>query len=245
MFLLLKRWFASIFFSKSWLRCAKSLLPFDVRRLKTWRLRVLLKKKMTENWTNSPPMKVISNTILFFYSLRGALIKIARGCHTWWRNYFDGTTPYIIVSLPRRYLVGLRYPDYNKLNSNWHTAWPVPNACAKLYHPEVSLRELAVSCHDPGASLLGIIKIWNISKSTATNQSAWYSRLTNEPRTLAPGIVSMSRACLFYLKAHNCKGSVLFSHLRSCFDSWVCASHILRSHKLIWVSVLSWSTRYC
>ena len=141
---------------------------------------------MTENWTNSPPMKVISNTILSVYSLRGGLIKIARGCHTWLRNYFDGTTPYIIVSLPRRYLVAFSYPDYSKLHSNWHKAWPVPNACAKPYHPEVSRQ---------GASLLGIIKISNIIKSTATNQSAWYSRLICEPRTLAHGIVSMLRAC--------------------------------------------------
>ena len=36
-------------------------------------------------------MKVIFNSILFVYSLRGAIIKIARGCHTRWRNYFDGT----------------------------------------------------------------------------------------------------------------------------------------------------------
>ena len=56
-------------------------------------------------------------------------------------------------------------------------------------------RESADTCHDPGASLLGIIKIWNISRSTATNQSAWYNRLISEPRTLAPGIVSMLRAC--------------------------------------------------
>ena len=45
-------------------------------------------------------MKVISNTILFVYSLRGALIKIARECHMRWRNYFDGTNP--ISSLQRR-----------------------------------------------------------------------------------------------------------------------------------------------
>ena len=62
-------------------------------------------------------MKVISNIILFVYSLRGALIKIARGCHTWLRNYFDGTTPYIIVSLPRRYLVEFSYHDYSKLTA--------------------------------------------------------------------------------------------------------------------------------
>ena len=34
-----------------------------------------------------------SNTIFFVYSLRGALIKIARVCHMRWRNYFDGTNP--------------------------------------------------------------------------------------------------------------------------------------------------------
>ena len=159
-----KRRFAPKFVQSHSSGVQKVYFPVDVRRLKTWLLRVLLKKKMTENWTNSPPMKVISNTILFVYSLRGALIKIARGCHTWLCNYFDGITPYIIVSLPRRYLVAFSYPDYSKLNSNWHTAWPVPNACAKLYHPEVSRQ---------GASLLGIIKISNISKSTATNHSAW------------------------------------------------------------------------
>ena len=133
----------------------------------------------------------------------------------------------IIVSLPRT-LVAFSCPDYSKLKSNWPTlyqptAWSVPNAWAKPYHPA-----LVDSCLDPGATLLG--KIWNISKSTATNQSEWYSRLTNEPRSLAPGIVSKLRACLFYLKARNCKGSGLLSHLRSYFDSWACANHILRSH---------------
>ena len=58
---------------------------------------------MTENGIYSPPMKVISNTILFVYSLRGALIKIARVYHTQWYNYFDGTTP-LLVKI-RRYLV--------------------------------------------------------------------------------------------------------------------------------------------
>ena len=48
-------------------------------------------------------MKVISNTILFVYSLRGALIKIARVYHTQWYNYFDGTTP--LLEKVRRYLV--------------------------------------------------------------------------------------------------------------------------------------------
>ena len=64
-------------------------------------------------------MKVISNTILFVYSLRGALIKIARECHTQWRNFFDGTTP--LLEKVRRYLVAFSYADYSKRNSNWHT----------------------------------------------------------------------------------------------------------------------------
>ena len=52
-----------------------------------------LPKMMAGNGIYSPPMKIISNTILFVYSLRGALIKIARVCHMRWRNYFDGTNP--------------------------------------------------------------------------------------------------------------------------------------------------------
>ena len=78
--------------SKSRLKSAKGSLPVDVRRSKTSLIKVLL-KIMTENGIYSPPMKVISNTILFAYSLCGALIKIARGYHTRWRNYFDWTNP--------------------------------------------------------------------------------------------------------------------------------------------------------
>ena len=55
--------------------------------------------------------QVISNTILFVYSLRGALVKIARECHTQWRNYFDGTT--LLLERVRRYLA-----DYSKSTSN-------------------------------------------------------------------------------------------------------------------------------
>ena len=65
--------------SKSRLKSAQSPLSVDVRRSKT------------ENRIYSPPREVVSKIILFVYSLRGALIKIARGCHTRWRNYFDGT----------------------------------------------------------------------------------------------------------------------------------------------------------
>ena len=74
---------------------------------------------MTENGIYSPPMKVISNTILFVYSLRGVLIKIARGYHTRLRNYLDGTNP--INGKIRRYPVAFSYPDYSKRIRNWHT----------------------------------------------------------------------------------------------------------------------------
>ena len=75
--------------SKSWLKNAKGSLLVDERRSKTPLLIKVLLKIMTENGIYSPPMKVISNTFLFVYSLCGALIKIARGYHTRWRNYFD------------------------------------------------------------------------------------------------------------------------------------------------------------
>ena len=100
---------------------------------------------MTENGIYSPLMKVISNNILLVYSLRGALIKIARGCHTQWSNFFDGTTP--LLEKVRRYLVEFSYTDYSKRNSNWHTCTNprpgqyVPNACAKPYHPGVGYPE--------------------------------------------------------------------------------------------------------
>ena len=97
------------FCSKSRLKSAKGPPPVDVRRSKTSLLKVLL-KIMTENG-NLPPMKVISNTILFVYSLRGALIKIVRGYHTRWRNYFDWTNP--VTGKIRRYPIALSYPDYN------------------------------------------------------------------------------------------------------------------------------------
>ena len=52
--------------SKSRLKSAKNLLPVDVRRSKTSLLKVL-PKMVTENGIYSPPMKVISNTILFIF----------------------------------------------------------------------------------------------------------------------------------------------------------------------------------
>ena len=88
--------------SKSRLKSAKSLLPVYVRRSKTSLLKVF-PKIVTENRIYSPPMKVITNTILFVYSLCGALIKIVREYHTRWYNYFDGTTP--LLEKIRRYLV--------------------------------------------------------------------------------------------------------------------------------------------
>ena len=39
-------------------------------------------------------MKVISNTILFVYSLRSALIEIVRVYHTRWRNFFPWNQPH-------------------------------------------------------------------------------------------------------------------------------------------------------
>ena len=74
-------------------------------------------------------MKVISNTILFLYSLRSALIEIARECPTRWRNYFDGATPLLESSA---YLAAFFYPDNSKLTTNWHTSdqptpFPEPN----------------------------------------------------------------------------------------------------------------------
>ena len=104
--------------SKSRHKSAKGSVPVDVRRSKTSLLKVL-PKIMTENGIYSPPMKVISNTIFFVYYLRGALIKIARGYHTRWRNYFDGTNP--IIGKIRRYPVAFSYPDYSKRIRNWHT----------------------------------------------------------------------------------------------------------------------------
>ena len=67
--------------SKSPLNSAKGRLPVDLRRSKTTLLKDLLKIN-AENGIYPPPMKVISNTILFVYSLRGALIEIARAYHT-------------------------------------------------------------------------------------------------------------------------------------------------------------------
>ena len=92
----------------------KVFLTVDVRSsLKTSLLKVLL-KIMTANGIYSPPrgllppMKVISNTIFLVYSLRGPVIKIARGCHTQWYNYFDGTT--LLLEKVRRYLVAFYMP---------------------------------------------------------------------------------------------------------------------------------------
>ena len=102
------------------------------------------------------PMKVIFNTIfLSLFFARRPHQNCARVSHAMAQSF--QTT--LLLEKVRRYLAAFSYPDYSKLNSNWHKAWPVPNACAKLYHPEVSRQ---------GASLLGIIKISNISKYTAT-----------------------------------------------------------------------------
>ena len=137
-------------------------------------------------------MKVISNTILFVYSLRGALIKIARGCYTWWRNYFDGTTPLTAISTPWGRGWQVHQP----------TAWPVPN------HPGVSSqlsrpRGVLIRDHQ-NMKYQQVHSDKPISPNLVPRAfPSKNSRLTNEPRTLAPGIVSISRACLFYSKARN------------------------------------------
>ena len=127
--------------SKSRLKCAKTSLPVDVRSWKTSLLKVPL-KIMTENWNLFISHE--GNFQHYFVCLFFArpLIKIARGCHTQWRNYFDGTTP--LLEKVRRYLIRFSYADYSKLNSNWHTYTnPLPgkylrHVCAKPYHPGVS-----------------------------------------------------------------------------------------------------------
>ena len=104
----------------------------------------------------------------------------------------------------------------SKRNSYWHTytnPWPgqflthaqshITRALADSnLDPRAVLRkpvstgvdnvaDTCLSTHGRPYTLLGTIKIWNISKSMATNQSAWYSRLANESRTLAPRIGSI------------------------------------------------------
>ena len=73
--------------------------------------------------------------------------------------------------------------------------------CANILEKSV-LEKLGCSCLDSGASSLGIIKIWNISKSMATKQSAWYSRMatwgrnecvSNEPQRTSAGRLTSNR----------------------------------------------------
>ena len=104
--------------ANSRLKSAKSPLPVDLRLSKTSLLKVLL-KIITENGIYSPLMKIISNTILFVYCLRGALIEIVRVCRTRLGNFFHGTTP--SLEKVRRYPVAFSYPDYSKRNGNWYT----------------------------------------------------------------------------------------------------------------------------
>ena len=105
--------------SNSRLKSAKSPLSVDLRLSKTSLLKVLL-KIITENGIYSPLMKIISNTILFVYSLRSALIEIVRVYHTRWRNFFS-MEPTPLLEKVRRYPVAFSYPNYNKRNGNWYT----------------------------------------------------------------------------------------------------------------------------
>ena len=110
------------------------------------------------------------------------------------------------------------YGEERQLTHMQPSTWPVPNACAKPYHPGV-----------------GQMSRCRGSAHRQINQNG-IARLTKKPRTLAPGIGSV----LFLLKACNCQGSGLLSRLRLCFDSSACTNHILRS--LIWVSALTFLT---
>ena len=112
------------------------------------------------------------------------------------------------------------YGEERQLTHMQPSTWPVPNACAKPYHPGVGQLSRPRGSAHRQISQHGI------------------ARLTKKPRTLAPGIGSV----LFHLKACKCQGSGLLSHLRLCFDSSACTNHILRSKKLIWVSALTFLT---
>ena len=68
---------------------------------------------VTENGIHLPLMKVISNTILFVYSLRGALIKIVRMCHMRWHNHFDGTNPISCLQSRRSLGFATRFCPYS------------------------------------------------------------------------------------------------------------------------------------
>ena len=79
MFLLLKRRFASKFVQNHGSGVQKVYFRLTCAAQKRGsRFKVLL-KIATENGIYSHHMKVISNTILFFYSLRGVLIKFRAG----------------------------------------------------------------------------------------------------------------------------------------------------------------------
>ena len=131
------------------------------------------------------PMKVIFNTIfLSLFFARHPHQNCAQVSHAMAQLFRWNQKV-------RRYLVPFSYPDDSKLNSSWHT-YTNPRPGQYLNHAQSHItRALADTCLDPVASLLGIIKTWNISKSTATNQSSWFSHLTNEPQILAPRIGSI------------------------------------------------------
>ena len=103
MFLLLKKQFAPKFVQNHGSRVLKVHFRLTYVAQKRPCVGGVLLKIVTENGIYCPHMKVISNTILFVYSLCGALIKIVREYHTRWYNYFDGTTP--LLEKIRRYLV--------------------------------------------------------------------------------------------------------------------------------------------
>ena len=121
--------------------CKKSF-PVDVRRSKTSLLKVVL-KIMTENGIYSLPMKVISNITCLF-------VLCARMSHSMAQSI--QTT--LLLKKVRRHLAAFSYPDYSKLNSNWHT-YTNPPPDQYLTHAQSHITwALADSFLDPGASLL-------------------------------------------------------------------------------------------
>ena len=83
-------------------------------------------------------MKVISNTILFVYSLRGALIKITRVYHKQWYNYFDGTTP--LLKKVKRHLVA--FPGQYLTHGQSHITRPGPNGVLIRDHQNIKYQQV-------------------------------------------------------------------------------------------------------
>ena len=134
---------------------------------------------VTENGIHLPPMKVISNTILFVYSLRGALNQNCAHVSHAMAQSFRWNQPHFLP--PKQTFLGVRHAF---LSYSCRAGTRDANVCVERLSHFLKRSE-------------GILL-----------------------RSPSPIIANIS-------------------HLRSCFDSWACPNHILRSHKLIWVSALT------